>query len=136
MPINTFKDLSTFKELDNGIFDEEQVKDLFYFYDGGYGLNTYSFTQALFLFGHKLKEFEHNNIEISYKNEYTEGRVLLTEGKWTFSQWFVKQKLEELYDFNFIYAYNQDKDETYIIHGNGLSKENGDYFFEVEDGEY
>ena len=66
MPINTFKDLSTFKELDNGIFDEEQVKD------GGYGLNTYSFTQALFLFGHKLKEFEHNNIDISYKNEYTD----------------------------------------------------------------
>ena len=55
MPINTFKDLSTFKELDNGVFDEEQVKDLFYFYDGGYGLNTYSFTQALFLIWPKVK---------------------------------------------------------------------------------
>lgn len=89
---------------------DKKLHELFLF---GYGGEWYNLSQAILWLGNRLRNSEGDNL---------------------FNDFFLDLTPTEFESFGYLYAYNQDKNETYVVKGDGVQAVDGKYNFYKEKG--
>ena len=69
-----------------------------------------------------------------YHRTFEEDGTILAEGTDLFYDFFLDLTPRDIKYFGYIFAYNKDKDETYIVKGDGVRAEDGKYKFYTAEG--
>lgn len=109
---------------------DKALHELFLF---GYNGEWYNLSQAILWLGNRLRNSQGDYI-ILYHTDFKEHGATLTEGDNLFNDFFLDLTPTEFESFGYLYAYNQDKDETYIVKGDGVQAVEGKYIFYKEKG--
>lgn len=109
---------------------DKALHELFLF---GYGGEWYNLSQAILWLGNRLRNSQGDYI-VLYHTDFEEHGAILTEGDNLFNDFFLELTPMEFKSFGYLYAYNQDKDETYIVKGDGVQAVEGKYTFHKEKG--
>lgn len=109
---------------------EKEIRSLFTF---GYGGEWYSLSQAILWLGNRLRNSQGDYIVLYHRN-FEERGTILAEGTDLFCDFFLDLTPWDIKSFGYLYAYNQDKDETYIVKGDGIQAVDGKYIFYKEEG--
>lgn len=110
-------------------YSDKALHELFTFGDGGW----YNLSQAILWLGNRLRNSQGDYIEL-YHTDFEEHGAILTEGDNLFYDFFLDLTPMEFKSFGYLYAYNKDKDETYIVKGDGVQAVDGNYRFYKEKG--
>lgn len=108
---------------------EKEIRELFTF---GYFGEWYNLSQAILWLGNRLRNSQGDYIVLYHRNFEEDGT--LAEGNNLFTDFFLDLTPAEFKSFGYLYAYNQDKDETYIVKGDGIQAVDGNYIFYKEEG--
>ena len=109
---------------------DKALHELFLF---GYGGEWYNLSQAILWLGNRLRNSQGDYIVLYHTNR-SERDTILAEGDNLFTDFFLELTPTEFESFGYLYAYNQDKDETYIVKGDGVQAVDGNYHFYKEEG--
>ena len=109
---------------------DKALHELFLF---GYGGEWYNLSQAILWLGNRLRNSQGDYIVLYHTNR-SERDTILAEGDNLFTDFFLDLTPTEFESFGYLYAYNQDKDETYIVKGDGVQAVDGNYHFYKEEG--
>lgn len=109
---------------------EKEIRSLFTF---GYGGEWYDITQAILWLGNRLRNSQGDYI-VLYHTNVNESETILAEGTDLFCDFFLDLTPRDIKYFGQIYAYNKDKNETYVVMGDGVRNVDGIYKFYMEKG--
>lgn len=109
---------------------DKALHELFLF---GYGGEWYNLSQAILWLGNRLRNSQGDYIVLYHTNR-SEMQTILAEGDNLFNDFFLELTPTEFESFGYLYAYNQDKDETYVVKGDGVQAVDGNYHFYKEKG--
>lgn len=109
---------------------EKEIRSLFTF---GYGGEWYDITQAILWLGNRLRNSQGDYI-VLYHTNVNESETILAEGTDLFCDFFLDLTPRDIKYFGQIYAYNKDKNETYVVMGDGVRNVDGIYKFYTEKG--
>lgn len=112
------------------ITTEKEIRSLFTF---GYGGEWYSLSQAILWLGNRLRYAQGDYITL-YHTDFKEKGAILAEGNNLFTDFFLDLTPAELKSFGQLYAYNRDKNETYVVKGDGVQAVDGKYIFYKKEG--
>lgn len=110
--------------------EEKEIHSLFTF---GYFGEWYNLSQAILWLGNRLRNAQGDYI-ILYHTDFKESGAILAEGNNLFTDFFLDLTPAELKSFGQLYAYNKDKNETYVVKGDGVQAVDGKYIFYKEEG--
>lgn len=111
---------------------EKEIRSLFTF---GYGGEWYNLSQAILWLGNRLRNSQGDYI-VLYHTDFEEHGAILTEGNNLFTDFFLDLTPTEFKSFGYLYAYNKDKNETYVVEGDGVQAVDGKYKFYKKEGKY
>lgn len=111
---------------------EKEIRSLFTF---GYGGEWYSLSQAILWLGNRLRNSQGDYIVLYHANAEESGTIL-AEGTDLFCDFFLDLTPWDIKSFGNIFAYNKDKNETYVVQCNEFQAENEKYKFYTEEGKY
>ena len=114
------------------IYTEKEIRSLFTF---GYGGEWYDLSQAILWLGNRLRYAQGDYI-VLYHTNAEESKTILAEGTDLFCDFFLDLTPWDIKSFGYIYAYNKDKNETYVVQCNEFKVENEKYKFYTEEGKY
>lgn len=109
---------------------EKEIRSLFTF---GYGGEWYNLSQAILWMGNRLRDSQGDYI-VLYHTDFEEHGTILAEGNNLFTDFFLDLTPAVFKSFGQLYAYNRDKDETYIVKGDGVQAVDGKYIFYKKEG--
>lgn len=109
---------------------EKEIRSLFTF---GYGGEWYSLSQAILWLGNRLRNSQGEYI-VLYHTNVEERRTILAEGTDLFCDFFLDLTPWDIKSFGYLYAYNKDKNETYVVEGDGVRNVDGKYKFYTAEG--
>lgn len=109
---------------------EKEIRSLFTF---GYNGEWYNLSQAILWLGNRLRNSQGNYI-VLYHTNFEERGTILAEGTDLFCDFFLDLTPTKLKSFGQLYAYNRDKNETYVVEGDGVQAVDGKYRFYREEG--
>lgn len=109
---------------------EKEIRSLFTF---GYGGEWYNLSQAILWLGNRLRNSQGDYI-VLYHTDYEEHGAILAEGTDLFCDFFLELTPAEFKSLGQLYAYNRDKNETYVVEGDGVQAVDGKYRFYREEG--
>lgn len=109
---------------------EKEIRSLFTF---GYGGEWYSLSQAILWLGNRLRNSQGDYI-VLYHTDFEEHGTILTEGNNLFTDFFLDLTPWDIKSFGYLYAYNKDKNETYVVEGDGVQAVDGKYKFYKKEG--
>jgi len=115
------------------IYSDEAEKEIHSLFTFGYGGEWYSLSQAILWLGNRLRNSQGDYIVLYHTNEY-ESKTILAEGTNLFYDFFLDLTPRDIKYFGYIYAYNRDKNETYVVEGDGVRAVDGKYKFYKEEG--
>lgn len=108
----------------------KEIRSLFTF---GYGGEWYDLTQAILWMGNRLR-YSQGDYIVLYHTDFEEDGTILAEGNNLFTDFFLDLTPTEFKSFGYLYAYNREKDETYIVKGDGVQAVDGKYIFFTKKG--
>lgn len=109
---------------------EKEIRSLFTF---GYGGEWYNLSQAILWLGNRLRNSQGDYI-VLYHTDYEEHGAILAGGTDLFCDFFLELTPAEFKSLGQLYAYNRDKNETYVVEGDGVQAVDGKYRFYREEG--
>ena len=109
---------------------EKEIRSLFTF---GYGGEWYNLSQAILWLGNRLRNSQGDYI-VLYHTDYKEHGAILAEGTDLFCDFLLELTPAEFKSLGQLYAYNRDKNETYVVEGDGVQAVDGKYRFYREEG--
>ena len=109
---------------------EKEIRSLFTF---GYNGEWYNLSQAILWLGNRLRNSQGDYI-VLYHTDYEERGAILTEGTDLFCDFFLELTPAGFKSLGQLYAYNRDKNETYVVEGDGVQAVDGKYRFYREEG--
>lgn len=112
------------------IYTDKEIRSLFTF---GYNGEWYDITQAILWLGNRLRNSQGDYI-VLYHTNVNESKTILAEGTDLFCDFFLELTPWDIKSFGHIYAYNRDKNETYVVMGDGVRNVDGIYKFYTEKG--
>lgn len=110
--------------------EEKEIRNLFTF---GYGGEWYSITQAILWLGNRLRNSQDDDVIIYHTND-RESETILAEGKNLFYDFYLDLTPRDIKYFGYIFAYNESKNETYVVKGDGVQNVDGKYIFYTAEG--
>lgn len=109
---------------------EKEIRSLFTF---GYGGEWYDITQAILWLGNRLRNSQGDYI-VLYHTNIAESETILAEGTDLFCDFFLSLTPTDIKYFGYIFAYNKDKNETYVVKCDGVRAVDGKYKFYTAEG--
>lgn len=110
--------------------EEKEIRSLFTF--SHYG-EWYNLTQAILWLGNRLRNSKDDYIVLYHTNSEEDGTIL-AEGTDLFYDFFLDLTPRDIKYFGHLYAYNKDKNETYVVKGDGVQAVDGKYIFYRKEG--
>lgn len=93
------------------IYTTEEIRSLFTF---GYSGEWYNLSQAILWLGNRLRDSRDDDVIIYHANAEESGTIL-AEGTNLFYDFFLDLTPMDVKSFGQIFAYNKDKNETYVV---------------------
>lgn len=115
------------------IYSDEAEKEIHSLFTFGYNGEWYSLSQAILWLGNRLRNSQGDYIVLYHANEY-ESKTILAEGTNLFYDFFLDLTPRDIKYFGHLYAYNKDKNETYVVMGDGVRNVEGKYRFYTAGG--
>lgn len=109
---------------------EKEIRSLFTF---GYNGEWYNLSQAILWLGNRLRNSQGDYI-VLYHTNVNESETILAEGTDLFCDFFLELTPAVFKSLGQLYAYNRDKNETYVVRGDGVLNVDGIYKFFTEKG--
>lgn len=114
------------------IFTTEEIRNLFTFGAGG---EWYNLSQTILWLGNRLRYSKNDDVIIYHANA-EKSKTILAEGTNLFYDFFLDLTPWDIKSFGNIFAYNKDKNETYVVQCNEFQVENEKYKFYTEEGKF
>lgn len=114
------------------IFTTEEIRNLFTFGSGG---EWYNLSQTILWLGNRLRYSKNDDVIIYHANA-EKSKTILAEGTNLFYDFFLDLTPWDIKSFGNIFAYNKDKNETYVVQCNEFQVENEKYKFYTEEGKF